>query len=181
MPAITGSATIHKDEWRTDPALFKKVKKAFSFGVDLDAAATLDNALCPHYFTKQQNALERNWYNPDIGVRTVWLNPPFSMAHEFLEKATEEWKKGATIVCLLRADAPETCWWRSHMLTSQGYLKHRVFYLYPRLNYFNTENERVSGVTLPSCLVLMSHGDDSTHRPRWIQWRKYVDFKHLFE
>jgi phage N-6-adenine-methyltransferase len=180
MPVITGTTTIHKDEWRTDPALFRKVNAAFPLGIDLDAAATAENALCPTYLCAEDNALKVDWYIPENGVNIIWLNPPFSMAHEFLKKANKEHEKGATIVCLVRADAPETAWWRDNVITKHGYLRHKVFYLYPRLNYFNTDNERVSGVTFPSCLILMGHNRAQPFYPRWINWQKYIDFKYLF-
>ena len=180
MPVITGSTTINKDEWRTDQILFDKVRKSLPLGIDLDAAATKDNRLCPRYLSKEQDALASDWYQPELGIHTVWLNPPFSVSNDFLRKANEEHSKGATIICLLRADSPETSWWRSNLVTKYGYLRHQVLYLYPRLNYFNEEYEKVTGVPFPSCLVIMGHNRSHPFAPRWIEWPKYVDFKYLF-
>lgn len=180
MPARIKSNTMYKDEWRTNPALFNKVQRAFPNGIQLDAAATSDNTLCSNFYDMGDNALEQDWYAPQCGITHVWLNPPFSLANEFLKKANEEWRKGATIVCLVRADAPETAWWCDNLLTSKGFLKHSVFYLRPRLQYFNESNRKVTGVSFPSCLILMSHNDLMPLLPRWIEWRRFVDFKYLF-
>lgn len=179
--------TIGTDEWRTPPELFKKVIRAFPDGmsIDLDAAATRDNRLCEKFFSMDDDTLNIDWYNPEQGIETVWLNPPFSRMYDFLDKANEEWRKGATIVCLVRADSPETSWWRDNIVTSQGYLKHRVFYLYPRLQYCDENGDEISGVRFPSCLVLMQNTkilyDSRVYEPRWIEWRKYIDFKYVFD
>src|SRR5688572_7206513 len=55
---------------RTPAALFRKLHAEFGF--TLDAAASDVNALCPRYFTRDQDALGQDW-----GTDVVWLNPPF--------------------------------------------------------------------------------------------------------
>jgi phage N-6-adenine-methyltransferase len=90
-------------EWETPQKLFDKLNDEFNF--DLDAAASEANTKCKHFFTIVDNALLQNWYRPDEGIRTVWINCPYGrgITGKWVKKAYEESKKGATVVALLPA------------------------------------------------------------------------------
>src|SRR5262249_9073069 len=75
------------------------------FHFKLDAAALPSNALCRKFFTPDDDALAQDW-----GSQAVWLNPPFTGGKPgaWVQKASEEAHKGATVVCLL----PQWTSWR---------------------------------------------------------------------
>jgi phage N-6-adenine-methyltransferase len=70
------------DQERETPQwLYDHFDKEFHF--TCDAAASVKNHKHPHYFSKQQNALEQQW----LGV--IWLNPPWNEIGPFMKKAHE--------------------------------------------------------------------------------------------
>lgn len=93
-------------EWRTPLELFKGVQE--EFGLTTDAAASRDNAMLPEFWTKEQNALEKDW----TGKR-IWCNPPYGREQiKFIEKAA---KCEADIAILLVPARTETKVWHSHV------------------------------------------------------------------
>ena len=90
-------------DWETPQKLFDALNKEFNF--DLDAAASEANTKCKHFFTVVDNALEQNWYRPDEGIRTIFVNPPYGrgITGKWVAKCAAEAKKGATVVALLPA------------------------------------------------------------------------------
>lgn len=86
----------NSDEWRTPPDLFAALDKEFVF--TLDPAATKENALCREYFTKETNGLKQPWTS-----QRVFVNPPYSHASLWIEKAAVESRRCPVIVMLLPA------------------------------------------------------------------------------
>lgn len=84
------------DEWRTPPDLFAALDNEFCF--TLDPAATRENALCSAYFTQETNGLVQTW----AGHR-VFVNPPYSDASSWIEKASKESRNCQVIVMLIPA------------------------------------------------------------------------------
>jgi len=98
--------TSKSDNWGTPPELFSALNEVYDF--QLDAAASTRNHLCKHYFTRQQNALRKDW-SP---YRRVWLNPPYGRGMQnWMRKAYEESRKGALVVCLVPVRT-DTRWWQ---------------------------------------------------------------------
>lgn len=94
---------------RTPLALFAKLNAEFGF--TLDAAASLANALCPEYFTVDDDALGRDW-----GDNRVWLNPPFGKGlHQWARKAWEASRAGALVVMLVPSST-DLDWWHDWIL-----------------------------------------------------------------
>lgn len=86
---------IDQDERQTPKALFDFLHSHFEF--TLDAAATSHNALCPTYYTKQDESLIQSWAN-----HVVWCNPPFTKKLAFVQKAlTSALFYKSTVVMLL--------------------------------------------------------------------------------
>lgn len=92
-----------KDEWRTPPAIFRfladHLRAELGREISLDAAAGAGNALAALYFTKESNALDRNWLEQSRGGG-VFLNPPFSRIREFMAKAAFEAARGCPVVAV---------------------------------------------------------------------------------
>lgn len=83
------------DEWRTPRWLFDRLHCEFAF--DTDAAATAENALCPNYWTKEEDGLIQSW----AGYR-VYCNPPYSDIGPWVAKAwTATQLGGCTLAVLL--------------------------------------------------------------------------------
>lgn len=87
-----------RDEWRTPPFVFEYVKRRQ--WIDVDLAASHQNALLGVYLTRDDDALQQDWSR--IG-NAGWCNPPYSGVDPWLEKAIDEATKGFTTVMLLPA------------------------------------------------------------------------------
>ena len=92
-----------KDWWETPQVRWDHWNEEFHF--DLDAAASEANTKCKYFFTEKDNALIQNWYRPDEGIKTIWVNCPYGrgITNKWVKKMYEESVKGATVVALLPA------------------------------------------------------------------------------
>ena len=95
------------DERETPKDLYDELNTKYNFV--LDAAATKENALCPLFFTKEDDALVKDW-SPLLSNScsspsywNIWLNPPYSQLGVWIEKAYNEAKKGCIVVMLIPA------------------------------------------------------------------------------
>jgi len=99
------------DEWSTPQDFWDALHAEFDF--ELDVAASDDgvetNAKVSSYFTAEDDALACPWRS-----LVCWMNPPYSKCREFIAKAAEEAKKGATVVCLVPSRT-DTRWWHEHV------------------------------------------------------------------
>jgi hypothetical protein len=121
--------TKEDDTRETPPDLFAELDARFHF--DLDACATHANALCPMYFTEDgqwhQPVLDGIWRRGAGAVklahengltgswkgRRVFVNPPFTMIPEFLNKS---WFSEAGLVyCIIPATRTEQPWWHEYV------------------------------------------------------------------
>lgn len=128
------------DEWETPDDLFTEINHIFHF--DLDACASPSNAKCPHFYTKEQNALQKRWCG------NVWLNPPYGREiAPFMRKAYYESLAGATVVCLVPS-RPGTKWWRRYVMRGDR------FDLPGRLKFGGAE----SSAPFPSAIVIFWGG-----------------------
>ena len=95
-----------KDQtWETPIDFFNKLDSIFKF--ELDVAASDDNHKCDRYYTEETDGLAQDWE----GV--CWMNPPYGRHQiKWIEKASEEANKGATVVCLIPA-RPDTKVWHN--------------------------------------------------------------------
>ncbi|NBT59200.1 hypothetical protein EBT16_10495 [bacterium] len=127
------------DEWRTPHGFYSALNDRFDFSHDL--AATKENAKAPLFFTKENDALQKNW-NRIKG--NCWLNPPFSLSTEFFKKASESKNK---IVAIYKAANMETEVWQKYIFPFA-----KVHVLSKRLNY-EIDGEQKNGVTFGSALI----------------------------
>ena len=128
------------EEWETPQSLFDELNATFHF--DLDACASRQNAKCPRFFTKAEDALKQNWSG------TVWMNPPYGRKIEsFMRKAFMESCKGSTVVCLV-PNRTDTRWW--HRYAKRGV----VLPLQGRLRFSGAK----SPAPFPSAIVIFFGG-----------------------
>lgn len=97
-------------EWTTPIELFQQLDAEFNF--QLDAAASAENALCQHFFTKEMDGLAWPW----AGWGPVWLNCPYgTQIGRWVQKSYEEAQKGAIVVMLIPART-ETRYWHDFVM-----------------------------------------------------------------
>jgi phage N-6-adenine-methyltransferase len=124
------------DLWSTPQDFFDKLNAEFVFQVDV--CATSENAKCPKFFTKEQDALSKDW----AGI--CWMNPPYGRAiKHWVKKAYESSLDGATIVCLLPART-DTAWWHDYVI------KGEVRFIRGRLKFGGHKNS----APFPSAVVV---------------------------
>lgn len=128
-------------EWGTPPALFAELDAEFSF--TLDPAATMENAKCAKFYTKEDDGLAQSWE----GER-VFLNPPYGTdAAKWIAKAYFESDRAEVIVALLPVRT-DTKWFHDFVLG-----KAEIQFLRGRLRFIGP-NGREGTATFPSMLVV---------------------------
>mgnify|MGYP002682524961 CR=1 FL=1 len=97
--------TSKAEDWETPLWLFEELDREFGFTVDV--CATERNAKCERFFSPEDNGLAQEWQ----GI--CWMNPPYGRTiGEWMEKALNASRGGATVVCLVPART-DTAWWHS--------------------------------------------------------------------
>jgi len=106
------------DCWQTPQWLFDELNEEFSF--DIDLCATKENNKCPFFYSnylKDTPATAVHVFSKEsfkrhaerLGLKSAFMNPPYSNPKPFIEKAWED-SKHCKIVCLVKYD-PSTKWW----------------------------------------------------------------------
>ena len=99
-------------EYETPNGIFIPLQKEFD--LKLDVCATKENAKCKLFFTKEEDALSREWNE------NFWMNPPFGRnLKKWVQKAYEETKKGVTGVMLLPVRS-NTLWWHKYIIDTKA-------------------------------------------------------------
>ena len=143
MSINVGMMSSNTDEWATPQDLFNKLNAEFHF--TLDVCATQENAKCPTFYSKEQNSLNQNWQ----GV--CWMNPPYGRAiGEWVRKAMQSARLGATVVCLVPSRTDTAWWWDICM-------KGEIRFIRGRLKFGGCENS----APFPSAIVVFRPSDKS--------------------
>ena len=111
------------DQWQTPQWLFDELNAEFNF--DIDLCATAENSKCKNYgidylknlisfCTESEDTGEKGRINlysgiAGTGLKSAFMNPPYSNPKPFIEKAWED-SKHCKIVLLVKVD-PSTKWW----------------------------------------------------------------------
>lgn len=134
-------STKHMD-YETPQEFFDSLDKEFGF--DLDVCALPDTAKCARYFTPDDDGLAQDWSGH------CWMNPPYGrQIGRWIQKAYEESKKGALVVCLIPSRT-DTRYWHEYVM------KGEVRFLQGRL-YFRRGGE-VGRAPFPSAVVIFRPG-----------------------
>jgi phage N-6-adenine-methyltransferase len=124
------------DDWETPKYLFDKLDAVFDF--TRDVCASPENAKCSLYYTRADDGLRQSW----TGI--CWMNPPYGRKiGEWVKKAYESAKHGATVVCLLPART-DTKWWQTYCAHGE------ISFIPGRLKFGNSKNS----APFPSALVV---------------------------
>lgn len=138
-----------RDDWPTPGWLFSELDREFGF--TLDAAASLENAKCPTYFTRAQDGLAQPW-----APHVVFCNPPYGTREtgRWVAKAFEESERGTTAVLLLPART-DTRWWHDYIEP-----RVQVRFLRGRLKFEGAEHP----APFPSAVVVFRPPSDPRRR-----------------
>jgi phage N-6-adenine-methyltransferase len=118
----------NSDEWQTPDLLWSKLNNQYGF--TLDAAASQLNSKCQLFYSQQNSFLTNYVVDPS---HIIWCNPPFSCAHNFINKLGEIGSNGTTkIVSIYRSDNMETKTWSKIWANASW-----VFIFSKRIHYIN--------------------------------------------
>lgn len=139
-----GMYSSKSDDYGTPQKLFDELNAEFNF--DVDVCASVDNAKCRRYFSKEENGLAQNWND----FRTCWMNPPYGrQIINWVKKAYETSLGGSTVVCLLPART-DTKWFHEYCL------KGDIRFLRGRLKF----NDGKNSAPFPSMIVVFRGKDN---------------------
>lgn len=118
-------AGSRSDEWGTPQDLWTRLDNQYIFTVDL--AASVDNAKCPTFFSKEASFLAA----PGVTVPwCFWLNPPFSLSREFFSKI-RRLGPNACGVAIYKSSNTETETWQKEIFPAASW----IHFLAKRVNY----------------------------------------------
>lgn len=107
-------------EWESPQWLFDMLDGEFHFQVDV--CAQPNTAKCKKFYTPEDDGLEQTW-----SPRTCWMNPPYGpVIKEWMHKAREEAKAGATVVCLVPARTDTNWWWDNALHGEMRFIRGRL-------------------------------------------------------
>jgi len=117
------------DERGTPVELIRPLKEAMG-GYDLDAASGCEpEPIAPNRYTKDDDGLAKPWFGD------VWLNPPYSDIHAWMEKAHKESRSPDvdSVTCLV-PNRTSTKWFHCHAAHADAYVV-----IEGRLKYVHTD------------------------------------------
>ncbi len=101
----------NNQEYATPWNLFDKLNEEFQF--TLDVCADSENKKVNAFFTKEENALEKDW------IGSCWMNPPYKDMKKWVIKAyNESIKNNSIVVCLIPART-NTAWWHEYCMKGE--------------------------------------------------------------
>ena len=150
---LDGYMDVHfsskSNEWETPEKVYEALCLEFNF--TLDPCATKDNAKCEKYYTMQDDGLSKDWSND-----TVFMNPPYGREiGEWVKKAYESSRQGATVVCLIPSRT-DTLWWHKYCMKGEvRLLRGRLKFINRMLPSWKEDgNFKVSSAPFPSAIVI---------------------------
>jgi site-specific DNA-methyltransferase (adenine-specific) len=147
------------DEYHTPQALFDLLNQEFNF--TLDVSATHENAKCARFFTKEQDALKQSWACEEGDTGAGWMNHPYSLTYEFMQKAFNTAMNGdRTMVCLPKSDTDREWFWHFAQFGEVRFLK--------RVHFENAESQ----APFTNCLVIFRRdmATNPSYEPNFRCW-----------
>ena len=130
------------DNWATPQRLFDELNREFAF--TLDPCASVENAKCDFFYTKEDNGLLQNW-----GGHNVFCNPPYGKEiGKWVAKCAEESNKFNTCCVMLIPARTDTKWFHQYI-----WGKAEVRFLKGRLKFGNAKN----AAPFPSMIVIFKN------------------------
>lgn len=134
-------------DWATPWPFFRRLDAEFGF--TLDVCALPETAKCARFFTPEDDGLAQPW----SGV--CWMNPPYgNEIADWMKKAYEESRKGATVVCLVPSRT-DTNWWHEYAMKAD-----EIRFVRGRLKFEGAE----TSAPFPSAVVILRPGSEGPPR-----------------
>ena len=132
--------------WATPQDFYDQLNQEFNF--TLDPCCSHETAKCGHYFTEEENGLIQDWSD-----HVVFMNPPYGREiPDWIEKAHDEYIKGATVVCLIPART-DTKYWHKWIFPLYYEGKVKLRFIKGRLKFGGHSNP----APFPSVVVVYDH------------------------
>ncbi len=104
------------DEFETPDELYQDLCYKYNIFPQLDVAATKENSKCKFFFTKEDNALNHEWY------MDFWCNHPHTLHAEFVEKCHKQvCKNDRQGLQIIPANCARTTYWHKYIEGKQEY------------------------------------------------------------
>lgn len=127
---------------RTPNALFAQLDAEFHF--TLDAAASIENAKCTKFYTRDDDGRMQSW-----GTDIVWCNPPYGKPlGQWVEKAYRAAGGGATCVLLIPV-ASDMAWWHTWVMEAD-----EIRFIRGRIRFLTESNVRQGNSFMATCVVV---------------------------
>ena len=126
------------ENWSTPDHVFRNLNKVFKFNIDVCAEKW--NAKCHKFYSKEDNALEQDWFG------SCWMNPPYNQLYKWMKKAYESARLGCTVVCLVPVRSDQD-WWHEFAL------KGDIIFIRGRVNFIHKDG-RTGRPRFASCIVV---------------------------
>lgn len=142
-----------KDQtWYTPPEFVDALQKKYPF--ELDVCATEETAKCDLFFDPEIDGLRQSW-----GKRVCWMNPPYGRELSlWIDKAIEQAKQGATVVCLVPARI-ETKWFHRAWDACA-----EVYFVRGRIKFGGADH----GAPFPSAVFVLTGTPAAPLAPKWL-------------
>jgi site-specific DNA-methyltransferase (adenine-specific) len=134
------------DEWGTPIGLYVGMCKEFDIMPELDVCATPTNSKCEKFYDKNIDGLTQEW------SCDFFMNPPFSKAKFWIQKAFEEHRKYNVNGMAVLAARTDTKAWHNFILNQANC---EVMFVQGRVKYLLPDNsESLNPSTFPTALVI---------------------------
>lgn len=114
------------DEYGTDPHLLTEACNTYHILPELDVCTNLTNRKCYYFFTKDDDALTKQW------DKDFFMNPPYSKISDFMPYAYRQHRKHKVNGIILTYSKTDTNWWHQYVEN-----KAEVHFIRGRLKFLN--------------------------------------------
>ena len=160
MALQSAMVSSKSNEWETPQALFDTLNSEFGF--TLDPCATTQNAKCRKYYTQKNDGLAHSWSG-----EIVFMNPPYGgNTGKWIQKAWQESRDGAIIVCLI-VSATDRSYWHDYIFPHASEIR----WLRGRLRF----GEAKSTAPFASAIIVFNGKPDS--QKQYWQTREGIQFR----
>lgn len=157
-----------RDDYATPQELFDLLDTCYQ--IDIDVAASCENAKCCNFIDKLDDALARPWNKHNSG--TAFCNPPFSQWQAFMHKAVIEAKHGMTVVFLVPPRVETSAW---HMYAPKA---DEIIFLQGRVSFLLDGEPKNNNGAASAILIFrprLEHAAYGTPRMTFWDWKSAIE------
>lgn len=140
----------NSDEWKTPRWLLTFINRHFK--ISLDPCCTVFNVRAKKHYTIKEDGLKQKW------ISWTFVNPPYSQAYKWMEKAYNEYKGGINIICLIFAKT-ETRFFQQFAFKSNY-----ILFINKRLKFYGNKRSKRDVAPFGSALVIFGKLNRYQHK-----------------